>query len=93
MRINWKVRLKNPVFWAQIATLIIAPMLAGAGMSWGEITSWHILWLLVLDSIKNPVVVVAILAGIWAAVNDPTTAGFSDSRRALRYRLPKVDDP
>ena len=26
MNINWKVRIKNPVFWAQVAVAIVAPI-------------------------------------------------------------------
>ena len=28
MKINWKVRLKNPVFWFNLAAAIFLPMLA-----------------------------------------------------------------
>ena len=27
--INWKVRLKNPTFWAQIIIAVISPILVG----------------------------------------------------------------
>ncbi len=27
--INWKVRLKNPTFWAQIVIAIVSPILVG----------------------------------------------------------------
>ncbi len=91
MNINWKIRLKNPVFWTQIATLVLAPMLAAAGMSWDQMVSWGALWALILESVKNPVVVVAMLAGIWGVINDPTTAGLSDSEQALTYTKPNSE--
>ena len=28
MKINWKVRLVNPVFWAQVAAAVVLPILA-----------------------------------------------------------------
>ena len=34
MNINWRVRLKNPVFWAQVVVAIAAPILAGLGLQW-----------------------------------------------------------
>lgn len=92
MKINWNVRIKNPVFWVQIATVVLAPMLAAAGLSWDQITSWGTLGDVILDSIKNPVVVVAMLSGIWGAINDPTTAGLNDSVQALAYSTPKIED-
>ena len=27
MKINWKVRLKNPVFWGEVIVAIVAPIL------------------------------------------------------------------
>ena len=29
MKINWKVRVKNPVFWVEIAVAVIIPILIG----------------------------------------------------------------
>lgn len=34
MKINWKVRVKNPVFWVQVAVAIILPILAQLGLEW-----------------------------------------------------------
>ena len=41
MNINWKVRLKNPVWWAGIAAAIVLPMLATMGLEWSDMTSWE----------------------------------------------------
>jgi len=91
MKINWQVRLKNPVFWMQLAAAVLAPILAAAGMSWEQVTSWAALWQVLGAGIGNPVVVVAVLAAIWGIINDPTTAGLSDSAQALTYETPKKD--
>jgi len=92
MNINWKVRFKNPTFWIQLAVAVLAPILAAAGMSWEQITSWAALWQIILDGIRNPVVVVAMLAAVWGIINDPTTAGLSDSAQALTYTEPKATE-
>ena len=42
--INWKVRLKNPTFWAQIILSIISPILVGLGAQWQDMTTWAALW-------------------------------------------------
>ena len=39
MKINWKVRIKNPVFWAQVAVAIVGPILAYLGLSWSDMTT------------------------------------------------------
>lgn len=87
--INWKVRFKNPVFWRNIVIAIIATILAQMGMEWNQITSWGAFWNLLAQAVQNPVIVVAVLGVIWNAINDPTTAGSSDSEQALTYVVPK----
>ena len=83
MKINWKVRLRNPVFWVQIAVAVILPMLANLGLAWEDMTTWAALGGVLLESIKNPVIVVAVIVSVWNAVIDPTTAGVGDSSQAL----------
>ena len=41
MRINWKVRFKNPIFWRNIAIAIVAPILAYFGLNWEQIVTWQ----------------------------------------------------
>lgn len=89
MKINWTVRLKNPVFWAELAAAILLPILAHMGMNWEDMTSWAALGNLLLSAIQNPVIVVAVVVSVWNAINDPTTAGVSDSAQALTYTEPK----
>ena len=91
MKINWKVRVKNPVFWANIALAIFLPILAQLGMSWEDITTWGALGNLIVSAIQNPVIVVAVVVSVWNAVNDPTTAGISDSTQAMTYETPKAN--
>ena len=91
MKINWKVRIKNPVFWANIALAIFLPILAQLGMSWEDVTTWAALGGLLLSAVQNPVIVAAVLVSVWNAINDPTTAGISDSAQALTYAAPKTE--
>ena len=91
MKINWKVRLRNPVFWVQIAVAVILPMLANLGLAWEDMTTWAALGDVLLESIKNPVIVVAVIVSVWNAVIDPTTAGVGDSSQALTYEKPKAE--
>lgn len=89
MKINWQVRFNNPVFWRNIAISIIAPILTYIGVGWEQITTWGALGNLLLQAVSNPVIVVAVICSVWNAINDPTTAGDSDSARALEYSSPK----
>lgn len=89
MAINWKVRIKNPVFWAELAMAILLPILTHMGMNWNDMTSWPALWNVLLGAVQNPVIVVAVLVSVWNAITDPTTAGLSDSTQALTYTEPK----
>lgn len=89
IKLNWKVRLKNPVFWANIVLAIIIPILTHLGMNWEEVTTWAMLGSLLASAVKNPVIVVAVIVSVWNAINDPTTAGLSDSKQALTYTEPK----
>ena len=89
MRINWTVRTKNPIFWVNIAAAVLLPILAHMGLNWEDMTTWAALGDVLLGALQNPTVVVAVLVSVWNAVNDPTTAGISDSAQALTYTKPK----
>lgn len=88
MKINWKVRFKNPAFWVQIAVAIVVPILAYLGMSWDDMTTWSALWGIFVEAIKNPVIIVSVAVSVWNAINDPTTSGLSDSTQAMSYDEP-----
>lgn len=89
MKINWKVRFKNPVFWANLGVSILFPILVYMGLSWEDMTTWATLGKVLLEAIKNPVIVVSVIVSVWNLINDPTTVGFSDSEQALTYTTPK----
>ena len=89
MKINWTVRLKNPVFWGNFATAVILPILAYMGVNWSDMTSWVTLGNVLLEAVKNPVIVVSVIVSVWNLINDPTTKGLSDSEQALTYSVPK----
>lgn len=89
MKINWKVRFNNPVFWRNIIISIIAPILTYMGVSWESMTTWYALWGLFVQAISNPVIVVAVVCSVWNAINDPTTYGDSDSAIAMKYVKPR----
>ena len=91
MKINWKVRFKNPMFWIGIITAVAATVITQLGVSWEDVTSWNAFLQLLVDSVKNPVVVVAVITAVYNAVIDPTTKGVCDSKDALKYDKPKEE--
>lgn len=85
---NIKVRIKNPVFWFQIALTIITTATAYLGITGQDITTWPALGNVLLQIVSNPYMLVLVIVSIWNAVNDPTTPGIKDSTRALTYTKP-----
>ena len=88
MKINWKVRVANPTFWASIALAVFAPILAYFGLSWNDMTTWSAIGDLFFQAIQNPVVVLSVVVNVYNTVIDPTTEGIGDSDRAMTYETP-----
>ena len=86
---NFKIRFKNPVFIVQIILAILTPLLAYMGLTLQDLTSWSVLFQILLDALKNPYVLGLIVVSVWNACNDPTTAGLTDSDLAMTYKQPK----
>lgn len=89
MKLNLKVRLKNPVFLAQILLALITPILAYMGLTFKDLTTWGSVWNLIVSAISNPYIIGLCLVSVWNALTDPTTAGLFDSEAALKYERPK----
>ena len=84
MLINWMVRIKNKAFWMSfiLAVLLLVQVVAatfGFTMDLGDLGNK------LLAVVDAAFCVLAILG----VVTDPTTAGMSDSQRALTYNEPK----
>lgn len=86
--INYKVRFRNPVFIAQLILAVLTPILAYAGLTMQDLTTWKALGELLLGAVKNPYVLSLVVVSVFNAVTDPTTAGVKDSERALTYDFP-----
>lgn len=82
---NLKVRVKNPVFWVQIVLSILTPVLAYAGLTAQDLTTWSKVGELIVGAISNPYVLSLVVVSVWNTLNDPTTKGLGDSARAKSY--------
>lgn len=90
--INYKVRFKNPVFIAQLILAVLTPILAYAGLTMQDLTTWKALGDLLIGAISNPYVLGLVVVSVFNAITDPTTAGIKDSERAMTYSAPHVDE-
>lgn len=86
--VNLKVRMKNPVFWAQIFLAVFTPILAYFGLTGADMTTWAIFGNTLLNAVTNPYVCGLVLVSVWNALNDPTTKGITDSKKAMAYNKP-----
>lgn len=86
---NLKVRFKNVVFIAQLVLAIFTPILAYAGLTAQDLTTWGALWDLLVGAISNPYVLGLVIVSVFNALTDPTTKGIKDSEQALTYNSPK----
>lgn len=89
LKINWIVRLKNPVFIFQLVLAILTPVLAYMGITIQDLTSWGKLANVILSALSNPYVLGLIVINVFNATTDPTTKGICDSKKALTYKEPK----
>ena len=81
--INWKVRLKNRAFWAAAipaALLLVQTIAALCGVTL-DLAPLEEKLLAALNALFA-------LLTILGIVNDPTTKGLGDSRRAMDYKTP-----
>ena len=85
-KINWKVRVLNKTFWLTLVpalALLLQTFLAvfNIRLELGETIDKLLVFI-------NALFAVFVIVGV---VNDPTTAGLSDSSRALNYTEPSED--
>ena len=88
LKLNTKVRIKNPWFWIGVVSVIIAAM----GIEPEMFTSWAIVWEAIVDLFTNPFRLFTVAIAVLGIFIDPTTAGASDSEQAMTYTSPKKED-
>lgn len=86
--INWKIRFKNPMFYAQLLMSILTPILAYMGLTVQDLNSWAKFGDVLLQAVSNPYVLGLVAVSVYNAIIDPTTTGISDSSTALLYDTP-----
>ena len=67
MKINWKVRMKNPLFWISIGGVILTAM----GASPEAFTSWGSVAQAVLELVGNPYLLGSVILAVMGAIVHP----------------------
>ena len=82
--INWKVRIKNKLFWLALIPAVLLLVRAVAAVAGVDLD------LTVLgDRLSAVVEALFSVLAILGIVTDPTTAGVKDSKLAMTYNQPK----
>lgn len=83
--INWKVRIKNPVFWATVLPALVSFVYCVLG-------AFGIVPTLTENMVLNVISAVLTALTTLGVLVDPTTAGVKDSALAMTYNAPRKDD-
>lgn len=88
MNVNMKVRVRNPWFWVGVASVAITAI----GVDPQTFTSWAAVLEGIKSVLSNPVQLCTACLAVLSVFIDPTTAGLSDSEKALTYSAPRKDE-
>ena len=88
MNMNIKVRVRNPWFWVGVVSVAITAI----GVDPQTFTSWAAVWEGIKAVLSTPVQLVTMCLAVLSVFIDPTTAGVSDSEKALTYSAPRKDE-
>lgn len=85
MNINWKARIKNPVFWTTIIPAIV-------GVVYTVLGALGIVPALSESVVLNLFAMLITVLTTLGVLVDPTTAGVNDSALAMTYSEPRKED-
>ena len=86
MKINWKVRFKNKVWLTSFISLIV-------GFIYNIFRLVDIIPVVSQQFVMDIIAQILTVLGMFGVIVDPTTEGLGDSKRALGYEVPWVDEP
>ena len=82
MRINWTVRFRNKVWLAEFLAFIVSTV-------FHLLSQFDIAPVITESAVMQTVNSILMVLSLLGVITDPTTAGLSDSSRALTYTDPK----
>ena len=83
---NWKVRFKNKTWLTMFISLII-------GFVFSMLDLFDVVPIVTENTLLRIVDQILMFLGLIGVLVDPTTAGISDSKRAMSYEEPWTGDP
>lgn len=84
MKLNWKVRFRNPLFWALVLPLTVSFVYTALGL-------FGVFPPISENDLVNVLLMFVEVLGAWGVLVDPTTKGSGDSALALTYETPKSE--
>lgn len=84
MKINWKVRMKNKVFWVAFIPAILMLVKTVA-----NVFGYDLELVDIESNLLSVVEAIFLVLGIVGVIADPTTSGINDSEQAMTYEKPK----
>ena len=85
MKVNWKVRFRNKTWLTMFISLIV-------GFAFNMLKLFDVVPTFTENLVMNIVGQVLTFLGLIGVVVDPTTVGFDDSNRAIKYNEPWDDN-
>lgn len=85
MKINWKVRFKNPTWLLTFFSLLV-------GFVYNILKMFDIVPVVTENQIMDVIGQILTFLGLIGVLVDPTTKGIGDSERALGYEEPWTDE-
>ena len=82
--INWKVRIRNPIFWATVVPAAVSFIYCVLG-------AFGIVPALTESMVLNVTSAIITMLTTLGVLIDPTTAGICDSALAMTYDAPRKD--
>ena len=86
MKINWKVRFKNKTWLTMFISIVV-------GFAFNILKLFDVVPVVTENALMSIISQILTFLGLIGVLVDPTTAGLSDSQRALGYEEPWEDQP
>lgn len=83
IKLNWKIRGQNPMFYIQIILSFFIPVMGYLGLNWSEITTWNSFFDMIWAAFSNPYCLSIAAVSVFNAVVDSTSPGIGDSEHVL----------
>ena len=94
IKLNWKIRSQNPMFYIQIILSFFIPVLGYLGLNWSEMTTWNSLFDMILAAFSNPYCLSIAAVSVFNAIVDSKYKKKTPVKQVIRGRVysPKQEE-